>query len=148
MSTLVVLQPSPAVWQPPPVKPLDEAMWQAWMVKGRRSERRGSAARVKAVKWVCAASLLAAASLWSLPTPYDVVVRFIVAAGAMVMMFQAFRARQFAFAVTFGALALLYNPVAPVLSFSGEWQRMVVAASAVPFIASIAWPRVKQAHND
>jgi hypothetical protein len=49
-------------------------------------------------------------------TPYDGVVRFIVAAGAIFMMFQAAHTRRYAFATGFGALVLLYNPVAPVFS--------------------------------
>ena len=117
MSALVELQGSPDVWEPPVVKPLDEAVWQAWVAKGRAQERRSSAAHMKAVKWVSIAALLVAAGLWSDLTPYEVVVRFIVAAGAMIVMFQAFHARHYAFAAVFGALALLYNPVAPAFSF-------------------------------
>lgn len=145
MSTSVELQGSREVWQPPLAKPLDEAVWQAWMVKGREQDRRSSAARVKAVKWVSAAALLVAAGLWSHLTPYEVVVRFIVAAGAIVVMFQAFHARHYAFAAVFGALVLLYNPVAPLISFSGDWQRVVVFACAVPFVASLVWRNVRPA---
>jgi uncharacterized protein DUF6804 len=118
--------------------PLDEAVWQAWVRKGRAQEERSYAARMKAVKWISLAGLLlaAAAGLWSDLTPYDIV-RFVVAAGAMVLMFRAFHARQYAFAPVFGALALLYNPVAPVFSFSGAWQRALVVASAAPFVASL-----------
>ena len=34
MSTLVELRGSKAIWEPPPVKSLDEAVWQAWVQKG------------------------------------------------------------------------------------------------------------------
>jgi hypothetical protein len=74
-------------------------------------------------------------------------VRFIVASGATFVMFQTARARQYAFAAVFGALALLYNPVAPVFSFSGDWQRAVVLSSAFPFIASLAGRKERQADN-
>lgn len=148
MSTSVELQESPIVWEPPPTKPLDEAVWQAWVEKGRAQDRQDSAARVKAVKWVSIVALLAAAGLWSHLTPYDIVVRFVVVAGAIVLMFNAFRARHYAFAAVFGALALIYNPVAPIFSFSGGWQCAVVAASATPFVASLAWRDVRTAHND
>lgn len=103
--------------------------------------------RAKAVKWVSIAALLAAAGLWFYLAPYDVVVRFIVAGGAIFLTFHAFHARHYAFAAVFGALALLYNPVAPVFSFAGDWQRALVVASAVPFVASLAWGNVRQAHN-
>jgi hypothetical protein len=103
---------------------------------------------VNAAQWVSIAGLLVAAGLWPLGTPYAVVVRFIVAASAILVMFQAFHARNFIFAAVFGALALLYNPVVPVFSFSGDWQRAVVVASAVPFVASLAWHGGGRESND
>lgn len=82
--------------------------------------------------------LLALVGFWSQLTPYDAVVRFMLAASSIVVMFYAIQAGQYVFAVVFGALALLYNPIAPVFSFSGGWQRAVVLASAAPFMASLA----------
>ena len=96
-----------------------------------------------AVKWVSLAALVALAGLWSHLAPYDVVVRFIVTAGALVLMFHAFQAEHYAFAAVFAALALLYNPVAPVFGFTGDWQRAVVLASAAPFVASLASRNVR-----
>lgn len=135
MSTVVALRRSPIA------NPLDEAVWQAWVLKGCKQETKSAAARIKAVKWVSIVGLLAVAGLWSYVTPYEVVIEFIVAAGATALMLQALHARHYAFAAVFGALVLLYNPVAPVLGFSGEWQRAVVAASATPFVASLALPQ-------
>jgi hypothetical protein len=103
---------------------------------------------VKAVKWVSIAGLIAAASFWSHLAPYDVVVRFMVTAGSMAVMFQALRARRYAFAAVFGAFALLYNPVAPILGFSSDWQRAVVLATAFPFVASLTWRSEEKKHND
>lgn len=122
----------------PPVKLLDEAVWQAWLDKGRAQDARSRAARAQAVKWISIAALLAAAGFWPHPVPYDVVARFIVAGGALVVMFHAIHVKQYIFVAVFGALALLYNPVVPVFSFSSGWQRAVVLASAVPFAASLA----------
>ena len=130
-------------WAPPAAKPLDEAVWQAWVAKGRAQDRRGRATRIRAVKLASIAGLLGMAGLWSHVAPFGVAVRVLLSAGAMVVMFQAFRARYYAVAAMFGALALLYNPVVPVFGFSGGWQGAVVAASAVPFIASIAWRNAK-----
>ena len=65
MSTSVELQGSPERWEPAPTKPLDEAVWQAWVLKNRTQERRRSAARMKALKWVSIVGLVAAAGLWS-----------------------------------------------------------------------------------
>lgn len=70
---------------------------------------------------------------------------------AMVVMFQAFQARYYVVAAVFGAFALFYNPVAPAFSFPGDWQRAVVLASAIPFVASLAWRNARNArteHND
>lgn len=151
MPTLVEAEESQSVWAPPAARPHDEAVWQAWVARGRAQDRRSSGARIKAMKWASIAGLLAAAGLWSHLAPFEVVVRFFVTASAMVVMFQAFQARYYAVAAVFGALALFYNPVAPAFSFSGDWQRAVVVASAVPFVVSLAWRNARNArteHND
>lgn len=130
--------------------PLDETVWQAWVAKGRAQDRRGSASRIKAVKWASIAGLLGAACPGYHLAPFEPVVRFLVTAGAMFVMFQAFQVRHYAIAAAFAILALFYNPVVPVFGFSGDWQRAVVAASALPFVASVAWPmgrNGKTGHN-
>jgi hypothetical protein len=148
MSTSVGLQELPEVWSAPPSTPLDEGVWQAWMERGRARDRRDTAARLKAVEWASITVLLVAAGLWSQLTPYEIVVRFLVAAGAIFVMFQAFHVRHYALGATFAALALLFNPVAPLFSFSGGWQRALVVASAIPFVVSLAWRNTRVANND
>ena len=148
MSTSVGLSGATRVWVPPPSRPLDEAAWQVWDAKGRVQDERGSAARMKAVKWVSITVLLVAAALWSQLTPYEVVVRFIVAAGAIFVMFQAFAVRRYTVGAVFGAIALLYNPMAAIFSFSGDWQRVLVVVSALPFVASLSWRNERLAHNN
>lgn len=145
MLTAVELLAPKEVWALPAVKPLDEWAWQAWIAKGREQDRRRSALFMKGVKWVSIAALLAAVARWPHPGLYDVVVRFVVAAGAMAMMFQSLSSRYYVVAAAFAALVLLYNPLAPVFAFAGEWQSGLVVASAVPFVASLAWrkPRVE-----
>lgn len=139
MSTTVGLKEVEKRWEAPLATPLDEAVWKAWAAKGRAEERRGNEVRVASVRWISIATLVATAGLWSQVGPYGMELRFVVFAGAIVVTSQAFRLRHFAFAAVFGALALLYNPVAPVFNLSGEWQRALVVASAVPFVASIGW---------
>ena len=139
MSPSIELQGSRSVWEPSLNRPLDDTVWQAWVAKGRAQDRRRGSRYLKSVKWASIAGLLLGAGLWSHPVSYDVVLRFIVAAGALVVMFHSFRSREYAFAAVFGALALLYNPVVSVFGFSGEWQRALVLTSAVPFVASLAW---------
>jgi len=100
---------------------------------------------LKGVKWVSIAGLLASIGYWPHPFPYDVVVRFIVAAGALATMVHAVRSRDYFVAAVFGALVVLYNPIVPTFRFSGQWQIALLVASAVPFVASLAWrkPRMK-----
>ena len=121
-------------------KPLDEAVWQAWVAKGRASGNRGRARLNAAVRYVVTAVLLLAAGIWSSVAPYDVMIRFVVSAGAMYVMFQAFRSADYTVAGVFGAIALLYNPVAPAFIFAGEWQRALVLGSAALFMMSFFWP--------
>jgi len=40
-------------------------------------------------------------------------------------------------------LVVLFNPIAPVFDFSGDWQRALLVASAAPFVASLAWRNLK-----
>jgi hypothetical protein len=141
------LQGSRGVWVPPPVKALDEGAWQAWAEKGRAQDVRSSAAGMTAVKWVSIAALLAATGLWSHLMPFEVVVRFIVASGAIFVMLQALHSQHYVLAAVFGALALLYNPAAPAFSLSGGWQLVAVFASTMPFVASLVWRNARPARQ-
>jgi hypothetical protein len=145
MSTSVELQGFQSAVAPHAAKPPDEAVWKAWVAKGRASERRHSARRFTVVKLVSIVVLLTTAAVWSNLAPLDIVVRFIVAVCAAAVMLQTFRARNYAFAAVFGALALLYNPLVSVFSFAGDWQRFVTAASVIPFLIALAWRDVGQA---
>jgi hypothetical protein len=147
MSTSGHLQERRKVRTPTPSKGLDEAAWQAWVEKGRAQGRRSSAGRLMAVKWVSLAALVVVAGLWSHLAPYDVVARFILTAGSIVMTFHAIHGERYVLGVAFAGLALLYNPVVPVFSFSGDWPRAAVFAAAIPFIASLIAPNVKRKHN-
>src|SRR5215212_10466349 len=120
MSGIVAVQAPVDSWQPPESRPLNETVWQAWLAKGRDAERRSSLAAHTAIRWGSMITLLATAALGLQLTPYEVVVRFVVTAAAVVMMLQTLRERRFAFAAAFGALAALYNPIAPAFGFSGD----------------------------
>ncbi len=145
MSDAVGVKKSTTTWESPPVKPLDEAVWEAWKAKGRAQDRKGRETRIKALKWGSILALLAVTGLWSHVTSFDIVIRCLLAAGAVSVMFEAFNKRQYALGAVFAGLALLYNPVAPVFDFSGNWQRALVVLSAVPFAASLARRDMKEA---
>ena len=148
MSDAVGLKRSTPAWESPSVKSLDEAVWQAWKAKGRTQDRQGRDARMKALKWGSIVALLAVAALWLQLAPYEIVIRWVLAAAASRMMFEAFSKRRHAVGAVFAGLALLYNPVSPVFGFSGNWQRTLVVASAIPFITSLAWRDLRAAHID
>ena len=148
MSKAVAVKNSTIVWESPPVKPLDEAVWQAWKAKGRAQERQGREARIKALKWASIVGFLAVAALWSRLAPYEIVIRCVLTAAAVGMMFEVFNKRRYAFGAAFAGIALLYNPVAPVFEFSGNWQRALVVASAIPFGALLVSRDLKAAHID
>ncbi len=92
--------------------------------------------------------LLAVVALWSQLTSYEIVIRCVLAAAAVGIMIETFNKRQCAFGAVFAGLALLYSPAAPVSGFSGNWQRALVVATAIPFVISLAWRDLKAAHID
>ena len=147
MPTSIGLQELSEVRETPPSNRLDEAVWQAWLGKGRARDRRNSTARMVAVKWVSLAGLVVVAAVWSYLGPYGVAARFVVAAGAIAVMFHAIHDGRYALAAVFAVVVLLYNPVVPVFSFSGGWPRALVLASAVPFVALLTAPIVRKERN-
>jgi hypothetical protein len=133
-------------WIAPTATPLNETLWLAWLAKGRVIERRKRAEMRVLVSIVSSAVLLVGAGVWSHLLGYDVVVRFAVALGALFITSRAIQSADYLLAGIFGTMALLYNPVAPVFSFSGNWQRGFVVGSALLFIASIYWPAREARH--
>lgn len=127
----------PTQWAPPDSEPLNEALWQAWKAKGRARERRNQARWREAVKLASIVCLVVTAGAWSAVASFEVVVRSIVTLGAILVMAQSVRSRSYAVAGMLAVVALVYNPVAPVFGFAGDWQRAVVLASTIPFVASL-----------
>lgn len=130
----------------PGMKPSDEAKWQGWLAKGRARDVRKRSSLNAAVRYAVIAVLIVAAVVWSNLAAYGLIVRFIVAAGALFVALQAFRSAHYPIAGVFGALAVVYNPVAPVFSFAGDWQRGFVLVSAFLFIVSFYWPSRRLVH--
>src|SRR5690349_20812884 len=111
MSTFVASVESQNVWAPPAAKPLDEAAWQAWSARGRAHDWRSSAARISVVKWASIAALVGAAGFWSHLAPFEIALRLLLTAGAMVILFQGLQARDYVVSAAFAVLAVFYNPV-------------------------------------
>jgi len=93
------------------------------------------------MKWITMAALLAAAMLWrsgvnsQLP---QFLLGFVVCFGAGVVVMQAAQAKKHVWAGGFAAIALLFNPLVPVVPFNGEWGRWLVLLAIVPFAVSLA----------
>jgi len=129
----------------PPVKPFEEARWQAWKAKGRAEDKNDLEMPMKALTWGLIIALLAF-GFWARLAPYDLVIRSVVAAGSIGLMANGIHNRQYTIAARFAALAILYNPVAPLFTLAGNWQRVLVLVSAVPFIASLTRRDLKGAY--
>jgi hypothetical protein len=127
--------------EPPLPAPLAGVEWQPWAVE-YPPKRRGKSVVIMAAQWASIAALLAV-GLSSRFTPLEVVVRCIVDAGAIIMVARSLLARRFAVAVVSAAIAVLYNPLAPVFELSGGWQRTVLVAIATPFLATLIWRDIK-----
>ena len=92
----------------------------------------------KIVKWISIAALFLAAAFWRSAANYQLLLNVVVCAGALVVLMQAVRAKEYGWAVGFIALALLFNPVVPVFKLSGELQLLLVTVCIAPFAISLA----------
>ena len=135
MSTAVALQVLTDVEEP---RLLDEPEWQEWAVESAPGIW-GRSAVMRAGKWASIGGLLALGGLWSRLTPFEVVARCIVDAGAIIVMAGFLMERRYALVAISGSLAVLYNPLAPVFNLSGGWQRAALVGCATPFLASVIW---------
>ena len=95
----------------------------------------------KIMKWTSIAALLAAAILWG-STANSLLPRFllgcVVCLGAGVVIMQAVPAKKYLWVGGFAVIALLFNPLVPVLPFGWAWGRLLVLVSIVPFALSLA----------
>jgi hypothetical protein len=94
----------------------------------------------KIMKVVSMAALILAATFWSYASTYELPLRFVVSLGALLVAFQASRAKKRGWSFAFSALAVLFNPLLPLGSFSGTVALAIVMFSVVPFAFSLfAW---------
>ena len=95
----------------------------------------------KIMKWITMSALLTAAVLWSSAVNSQLpqfLLGFVVCFGAGIVVMQATQAKKYVWAGGFAAIALLFNPLVPVLPFNGEWGRWLVLFSIMPFAVSLA----------
>jgi len=141
MSTAIAL-PEPPEIRAAAMPRLLEEDWQEREVECPSQRPRHSAA-IRAAKWASILGLLVLGGLWSRVTPFEVAARFMVDAGAIVLMARALLARRYAAVAVAAALVLLYNPLAPLFEVSGVLQRALLVAGAAPFLAFLIWRDMK-----
>ena len=146
MSTAVALPEPPEIREPPVSGLLDAAEWQEPAAE-YPPMRPGRSAAIRAAKWALIVGLLVLGGLWSRVTPFEVAARYIVDAGAIIVMAQALMAGRYAAVAVSAAFVLLYNPLAPLFEVSGDLQRALLVASAAPFLASLIWRDMRTAHD-
>jgi hypothetical protein len=91
----------------------------------------------KIMKWVSMAALLLAAMFWGSAANYRFLLASVVCLGASIVVVQAIRAKEYAWAVGFVAMALLFNPIVPVFRLSGQLNLLLVLACIAPFAVSL-----------
>jgi len=114
-----------------------------WFGKEGFTDRgeRGFQVLTKIMKWAAMVALIAAALLWRSTANSELpqfLLGFVVCFGAIVVVVQAVKASKHVWAGGFTAIALLFNPLVPVLPFDGEWGRWLVLLTIVAFAVSLA----------
>jgi hypothetical protein len=117
-------------------------MWRGWQARNSLRDERTAARLTKAVKWACIVTLLVTAALPLYIAPYQNALRFIVVAGAAMIIVQALHAHHYALAALFAATGLLYNPIIPTFSLAGEWEVLIIYLTAALFALSLTWLKV------
>jgi hypothetical protein len=133
-------------WEPPPVEPLNDAVWQTWKAKGREDDLRRSSVFVMAVRFAAVTALLIVTGLGEELARQALLARLVVALSAAALMVLAIQSRQLPFAAAFGLIAAFYNPVPPAFD-SGSWERVFVGASAIPFLTPLMPRKAKEPRN-
>ena len=92
----------------------------------------------KIMKLVCIAALLLTVLLWRAAPPNQLLLNLIICIGSLVVVKQAFRAREHGWATCFLAIAVIFNPIVLVLKPSGDFSFIVVLLCIPVFALSLA----------
>ena len=131
------------------VKTIDAGVWRIADQVHRRKRTHHKAWKMRAVKQVSIAVLLATAVFWMYAAEFHLATRSLVALGALAVTFQAVNSRSYGFAVLFAGMALLYNPIVPLFALSGPLSLAIVLASTIPFATSLLmWTKTTLAERD
>lgn len=90
------------------------------------------------MKWFSGSVLLLATIFWGLAAEYELLLTVVVFMGAIVVLEQAIKERQYVWTIAFALIALIFNPAAPVFQASAPEFRLLALAGSVAFAASLA----------
>ena len=90
----------------------------------------------KMMKWLSIAILLPAV-FWQPSASYELLLQFVVFAGATMVVVQAFRSERHIWAIGFAGIAMLFNPFQP-LAFSRVAFLALGVVSATTFLVSLS----------
>jgi hypothetical protein len=83
------------------------------------------------------AVLLVSVAFWGSMARYEVAVNLVVSLAASVVAYQAVHAGKRSWAGGFAAIALLFNPMVPVIGLAGGLSMSLVVASIAAFVVSL-----------
>jgi len=92
----------------------------------------------KTIKWGCVVGLLLAAMSWRAGANYQLLLDWVVCAGAIMVVQRAFRAKQYLWAFGFVGAALLLNPILPVFTPAGNLMLLLFLVPVAPFVVTFA----------
>jgi len=93
---------------------------------------------VKTMKWGAIVGLLLAAISWNAGANYRLLLDLVVAVGAIVVLRQAVRAKQYFWASGFVGMALLLNPIVPVFTPAGNLMLLLFLLGLSPIVMTFA----------
>ena len=93
---------------------------------------------VKTMKWGAVVGLLLAAISWNAGANYRLLLDLVVAVGAIVVLRQAVRAKQYFWASGFVGMALLLNPIVPVFTPAGNLMLLLFLVGLSPIVMTFA----------
>jgi hypothetical protein len=92
----------------------------------------------KTIKWGSVAGLLLASMSWRSGTNYQLLLDLIVCMGAVVMVQQAVRSREYLWAAALTGTVLLLNPVVPLFTPAGNLIFFLFLLALSPFVIGFA----------
>lgn len=116
---------------------LDEGLWQAWKERGRRRDRRSAEQTTLALNGLLILVLLAVAVFGPFDPRVETALRWSIVLTATLSSVRFWGAGKYGWSAVSGALALLYNPLAPAFGWSQGGERALVACTAVAPLAYI-----------